>query len=193
MNKRAATPVSSFVRIPYFLGLLVLPWLACSCSTSKVVEQDRVLEPGEHAIGTLIDSDVLLEEGASLKVSYSAGNRFFVKSGAALSGFSKGGTQSTIYAEPGAIIPSLKKRTLIKIIAADDAEALFRDRFRKLVPAGSEGGSGLPATRRVFVGGAVGYGGYWNARRHYHYGHSPSRRNSSRSVSVKPDSYRKRD
>ncbi|MDQ8191513.1 hypothetical protein [Roseibacillus persicicus] len=188
MNILTAIIVSPTVRFPAILSILVAPLLLISCSTSRLVDQDRVFEPGQHAVGSLIDSDVLLEDGAVLQVDYASGNRFFLTSGSTLSGFPKGAANNTIYAEPGANYPNVRKLNSVRVVPAEDARQLFQDRFRKLLPADAESPNPGPGGT-VVVGSAVGYGGYWHSGRHYNRHHHS--RPPSRSVSVRPDSYRK--
>ena len=114
--------------------VLLLPLLLGSCSTSRLVDTDTVLDPGPHRIGTVVDSDVLIASGTSLEVKYAAGNRFFVESGGSLTGLSKGVKNSTIYAEEGAILPVRSEKPSLQIVNVSDAEESYRDRFKDLLP-----------------------------------------------------------
>ncbi|MGJ8726451.1 MAG: hypothetical protein ACSHYB_18025 [Roseibacillus sp.] len=171
------------------LPLLLLPLLLGSCSTSRLVDSDRVLDPGPHTIRSIIDSDILIPADSSLHVDYAAGNRFFVQSGGTLTGLSKGVQSSTIYGEEGALIPTRSKKSTLKIVNVSDAEQSFRDRFKTLLPANATPNRSSSGTG-VVVGGAFYGGGYYGHGHRYHRARRQS--SSSRSVSVKPDSYRTR-
>lgn len=181
-------PVVRIVRAFSASSLLLLPLLLGSCSSSRLVDSDRVLDPGPHTIRSIIDSDILIPAGSSLHVDYIAGNRFFVQEGGTLSGLSKGAQRSTIYAEPGALTPTRSQKNHIRTVEVKDAEQKFRDRFKTLLPAGettSRNGSG----RVIVSGGAYFGGGYYG----HHRTRNRYRNSSSRSVSVKPNSYRPRN
>ena len=192
MNKSQSQPVLRVVRfIPVLLFLLV-PLLTGSCSTSRTIDADLELEAGSQVMRSVMDSVILIPNGSTLRVNYTAGNRFFVESGGTLSGFTKGGTSSTIYTEPGAQVPALNKQKNIKVIQVESAEENYRERFRKLLPVGAQNESNN--ARQAAVGGTIYAGGYFG-RNYYRSRNFRSNRsfNSSRSVSVKPDSYRSRN
>ena len=188
MNISWPQPVLTIVRALLVFPLLLLPLLLGSFSTSRLVDSDRVLDPGSHTIRSIIDSDILVPEGTSLHVDYIAGNRFFVQSGGTLSGLGKGAQRSTIYAEPGALVPALSQKSHIRTVEVKDAEQKFRDRFKTLLPADA---TSSPSGRTAVSGGVYFGGGYYR-NRHHNYrarNHTPP----SRSASVKPDSYRSRN
>ena len=134
MNKSQLQPVLlSMFRIPKLCGLL-LPALLASCSSSRLVDSDRVFDPGEHVVGSIINTDILIPDGANVETKYIAGNRIFIQSGGSLSGLSKGAKNSTIYAEEGVALPAIKNSGSVSVKRVDDAEQAFRDRFKNLLP-----------------------------------------------------------
>lgn len=193
MNKVSSRPVPAFVRALSAFALLSLALVLASCSTSRLTEADRVLEPGDHTIRSIIDSDILVPSGSRLHTDYLAGNRIFVQSGGTLSGLGKGGRNSTIFAEEGALVPSLSQKGLVRVVRVDDAEDAFNNRFRNLLPVDARTGTG----NRPYVGGAISTGAFYGGSRYYrhrsYYRGNRSYSRPSRSISVKPHSYRSRN
>lgn len=180
----------------FLLGfaLLLSALFLTSCSSSRLTDADRVFETGDHRIGSVIDSDVLVPADANLSANYLAGSRVFVQSGGSLSGLSKGGQRSTVFAEEGADVSGLSRKGFITFVPVDDAEEAFRNRFRNLLPAGARSGGHL----QPHVGGTVFAGGYFGSRFYRNrgfrnFGRGRNFNRSSRSVSVRPRSYRSRN
>ena len=192
MNKFQIHPVLIAVSIFRPLPLLLLPLILGNCSNSRLVDSDRVLDPGPHSIRSVIDSDILIASGTSLDVDYAAGNRFFVQSGGSLTGLSKGVKSSTIYAEEGAILPTRGPKPSLQIVNVSDAEESFRDRFKNLLPADASP-NGAAVGGAVVVGGGFYGGGFYGNRFRGGSGRSRGGSFSGRSVSVRPNSYRSRN
>ena len=197
MNKELSQGVSVKMRIFLVPLLCALPLLLGSCSSSRLLDSDRVFDPGSHTIGSVIDSDIFIPEGASLHASYLAGNRIFVASGGELSGLSKGARNSTIYAESGALTPSVAKIATVHTRQVDDAREAFRNRFQNLLPAGEEtspSGAVVGGVSGPVIFGNVGFG---NRRfgRGFRRGSRASRGRGRRSgaVSVRPRSFSPRN
>lgn len=172
-------------------GAIFSLFLFASCSTSRLNDGDQILPPGAHVIRSVIDSDILIPNGSTLRCDYMAGNRIFVQSGGTLTGLSKGAQRSTIYVEPGAQVPARSGTRSFQIRQVEDAEEAYNTRFRSLLPAGADQGSGF-APGYVAGGGFFG-GGLWGFHRPHRHFRSRSRASNSRSVSVRPDSYRARN
>lgn len=195
MNKPAEIPVSLLVRFAFILPLLLIPLLLGSCSTSRIVNSDRVLDPGEHSFGTLIDSDVFVPGDASLDVNYMAGNRIFVQAGGLLSGLEKGSRDSTIYAEQGALVPSPSRAKSVRVVRVDDAEESFRNRFQNLLPPGTEtnNNNNINPVVGAPVVGVGWWGGGWRRGGGFNRGRGGFSGGNSRPTLVSADSYRSRN
>ncbi len=183
-----------------FLILLIsgtLPFLLGSCSSSRLQRSDRILTAGEHRVRTVTNCDILIPAGSTLQTDYISGNRIFVQTGGTLTGLSKGAKNSTIYAEPGALLPPAKRRSFVHLVKVDDAEASYEDRFQNLLPAGVRGTNGSHLRGAGYLGGGSYLGSGFYGRRFYRgrrgFGRfGRSGRSSFRATSVQPRSYRAR-
>lgn len=132
------------MRVSIFLAGASL--LFASCSSSRTVDAERIVEPGSHASRSVMGSDILIRKGSVFDVSFSKGNRFYVGSGGVLTGFQSGNRNTRIYAERGAHLPEKKYLTKAKVMTVPSAEKAFQNRFKELPPlkgGSSEGGGSL--------------------------------------------------
>lgn len=195
MNKLPRTLVIPPVRfLLTLLGPLTLLLLASSCSPSRVVDSDRFYEAGVHKTGSIINSDIFLERGAALDAAYVADSRIFLSEGSSLTGLRRGVRDSSVYHEIGSFYP--RHRNLHGRLV-DDADQAYRDRHLNHLPIGpvNQGRGGAAVGSTVFVGGGFGFFGprfvhphLLHHRRGNFAGGAPSR-----SVSVRPASYRSRN
>lgn len=176
------------------LGPLGLLLLASSCSPSRVVDSDRFYEAGVHKTGSIINSDIFLEEGAALDAAYIADSRVFLSEGSRLTGLRRGVRDSSVYYEIGSLHP--RRRGLFGRVV-DDADQAYRDRHQNHLPIGPDrqGRGGAVVGSTVFVGGGFGmFGPGFINRGFRNFGRGNfSGVNRSRSVSVRPASYRSRN
>lgn len=194
MNK----PPKQFVSFSVRAVLLV--FIACStvfwvgCSGSRTVGTDLVVPGGRSVSKTVTGSDVFIASGSELEVDYSSRNRFFVASGGALVGFSKGVNQSKIYAEEGAVIPDSRRLRGFTVITVKDAGTAYRDRYKELLPAEVQAGIGNQSAVVPVVGVGAGVGfwgggwGGWGWGRNFGGG-----RGFSRPASVRASSYQRKN
>lgn len=175
--------------------LLIVAALALSsCSTSRIVNEEREFATGTIQEGSILQSDLYVASGATLDVAYLSGSRVFLESGATLRGLGKGVRESAIYAETGAIYP---RHPQLRPFAVDDARRTYDNRFRELLPAGQQSsGQAVYSRTRVGVGVGIGGFGYNRFHRNRFRGRGFSSRGFSRSraraVSVRPNSFRRR-
>ncbi|MFT6177955.1 MAG: hypothetical protein ACI8UZ_002191 [Akkermansiaceae bacterium] len=142
MNKNRLFFVQFSMRVAiYFIGVSLL---FTSCSSSRTVDAERIVEPGSHSSRSVLGSDVLVRKGSVLDVSFSKGNRFYVASGGVLTGFQAGSRNTRIYAEAGAYLPEKIHLSRTKVMTVPSVEKAFRNRFEELPPlrGGSSGGGG---------------------------------------------------
>jgi hypothetical protein len=187
VNKQSEFGVQSFVRALAGMIASVVCCFLVSCSSSRTVGRDQVLPQGNHIAKTVMDSDFLIPAGAAMVVDYSTRSRYFVAEGGALSGFPKGVDLTSIYAEKGAIVPSLRGQEGFTLTTVDDANKIYQNRHRELPPAGMafrNGPGGAVVVPVVGVGaGFWGWGPGWG----WGWGR-PSY--PGRPISVRPSSYR---
>ena len=105
-----------------------------SCSHSRLLDSERILAQGSHRHGTISGSNILIPNGASLDVSFSFENRFFVANGGQLTGFERGVRSSKIYAEKGANLPHANTLRGITIVPVKSAAEAYQKRFQALPP-----------------------------------------------------------
>ena len=152
------------------------------CSSSRTVGKEKRLAPGNHVSKTVMDSDFLIPEGATMMVDYSSRTRYFVEKGGALTGFPKGVELTTVYAEEGALVPNLCGQQGFAVRIVNDATFVYRNRHRELPPAGIDHASNGGGANVVPVVGVST--GFWGWGRGWGWVHS--RPCSGRPVSVPP-------
>jgi len=130
MNKLSPAYVLFFMRV--FVFLAMASFTLVSCGGSRSVDEQLVIGPGHHQLGSIMGSDVFVPKGSTLDVAFSSGNRFYVSSGASLSGFKSGSRETRIYAEPGAKLPAKPWQSGMTLKSVSNASAEYRDRFRAL-------------------------------------------------------------
>ena len=186
--------LQSFNHFPVIL-LGLLPFILGSCSTSRSVNTDLVVTPGEHRIGSVIDSDILVPDGSTLEADYLSGNRIFVASGGTLTGLSKGAQKTTVYAETGALLPTARNSQFVIVERVDDAAEAYDSRFQKLLPAGTprQNSAGYTTGGAYYGGGAFVGGGFFGKRRFGRRSFRGSSGRFSRPVSVRPSGFRSRN
>lgn len=130
MNKSGHSGVLLFMQV--FLFLAMASAVLVGCAGSRTVDEQLVIGPGNHKLGSIMGSDVFVPKGSTLGVAFSSGNRFYVSSGASLSGFKSGSRETRIYAEPGAKLPAKPWRPGMTLKSVSNASDEYRDRFREL-------------------------------------------------------------